>query len=139
MADAPNATSSWSYRFHHELLNCEFGGHSPYKDYISHVVDPADEITAGLGDYVVTDELYHPTVYEPRRSTVFLTAFDQQKAGDDAVAVHGLRHLFGAGRVLYFAQGHDMAEFEAPERWTGNHAFQTIVTRSIRWLGKRAP
>jgi hypothetical protein len=23
----------WSKKFHHEMLNCEFGGHSPYKDY----------------------------------------------------------------------------------------------------------
>ena len=139
-ADAPNATSSWSFRFHHELLNCEFGGHSPYKDYISHVVDPADAITRGLGDYVVTDELYHPKVYDAARSTIFLTAFDQQASHEQSnasVAVHGLRHAHGDGRVLYFAQGHDMAEFETTE-FEGNHAFQTIVKRSLLWLGKRA-
>ncbi len=52
-----------SHKFHYELLNCEFGGHSPYKDYISHVVDPvSDPITAGLGSYIVSDELYFPKV-----------------------------------------------------------------------------
>ena len=92
-ADAPNATSSWSFRFHHELLNCEFGGHSPYKDYISHVVDPADAITRGLGDYVVTDELYHPKVYDAARSTVFLTAFDQQASHEQSNASIAVRRI----------------------------------------------
>jgi type 1 glutamine amidotransferase len=44
---------------------------------------------------------------------------------------------YGEGRVLYFAQGHDMAEFEEPELWEGNHAFGTIIKRSIMWLAKR--
>ena len=44
--------------------------HSAYKDYVSHVVDPrSDPITRGLGDYVVTDELYHPHVFDPARIT----------------------------------------------------------------------
>ena len=44
--------------------------HSAYKDYVSHVVDPrSDPITRGLGDYVVTDELYHPHVFDPARTT----------------------------------------------------------------------
>ena len=49
-------------------------------------------------------------------------------------AVHGLRHTYGKGRVLYFAQGHDMAEFDNAQFDTGNHAFGTIIKRSIRWL-----
>ena len=49
---------------------CEFYGCCEfcccrYKDYISTVVDPVhDPITAGLGSYVVTDELYWPKVRE---------------------------------------------------------------------------
>jgi hypothetical protein len=35
------------------------------------------------------------------RSTVFLTAYDRQQ---NMTAVHGLRHTYGSGRVLYFAQ-----------------------------------
>jgi hypothetical protein len=45
-----------SRKLHVDVLNCEFAGHSAYKDYISHVVDPNDVITAGRLDYVVTDE-----------------------------------------------------------------------------------
>lgn len=128
------ATDPNSRRFHHELLNCEFGGHTPYKDYVSRVVSASDPITRGMGDYVVTDELYTPLVYEPARSTIFLTAYDQQS---NTTAVHGLRHAHGKGRVLYFAQGHDMAEFESPADFAGNHAFQKVVTRSLLWLGGR--
>jgi len=181
-------TDAWSHRFHHEMLNCEFGGHSPYKDYISTVIDPVnDPITAGLSSYAVTDELYFPKVppppplslqshsepcnvfhigsfrllppsplshtcarvlthmntscthpratqvYDRNRSTIFLTAYDRQQ---NISAVHGLRHSYGAGRVLYFAQGHDMAEYENPADFTGNHAFQVVVTRCLQWLAK---
>lgn len=106
------------------------------KDYISHVVDDVnDPITEGLSDYVVTDELYYPHVFDPSRSTVFLTAFDVDK---NATAVHGLRHTYEKGRVLYFAQGHDMAEFTNPAFDTGNHAFGTMVKNSIRWLAAPA-
>ena len=134
----------WSTKFHVDLLNAAFGGHSPYKDYISTVTIPGDPITEGLSDYVVTDELYHPIVFNRSRSTVFLTAYDRGKnttAGDNSTgsnpAVHGMRHTFGKGRVLYFAQGHDMAEFEDPSSFTGNHAFQVVVLRCLQWLAKR--
>ena len=79
-----------------------------YKDYVATIVDSAnDPITYGLSNYVVTDELYFPKVYVPSRSTIFITAFDEIA---NVTAVHGMRHSYGKGRVLYFAQGHDMAE-----------------------------
>ena len=139
-------------------MNCEFAGHSAYKDYVSTVTDPVnDPITAGLSDYIVTDELYHPHVFDRERSTIFLTAFDctlstavfrvvktapvaeplsvcEPADNSNQTAVHGLRHSYGKGRVLYFAQGHDMAEFDNPVFDTGNHAFGMVVKRSIRWL-----
>ena len=139
-------------------MNCEFAGHSAYKDYVSTVTDPVnDPITAGLSDYIVTDELYHPHVFDRERSTIFLTAFDctlstavfgvvktapvaeplsvcERADNSNQTAVHGLRHSYGKGRVLYFAQGHHMAEFDNPVFDTGNHAFGTVVKRSIRWL-----
>lgn len=130
-----------SVAFHHDLLNAAFGGHSPYKDYVAKVVDSTnDPITHGLSNYVVTDELYHPLVFNRSRSTIFLTAYDPGQCGpvcENDTAVHGMRHEYGDGRVLYFAQGHDMAEFETPEEFQGNHAFQTMVMRSLLWLAKR--
>jgi type 1 glutamine amidotransferase len=135
-------TDARSVEFHVGMLNAEFGGHSPYKDYVSHVVSPGgtDPITGGLSDYVVSDELYHPIVYNKSRSEIFLTAYDPGQCGptcDNATAIHGLRHSYGQGRVLYFAQGHDMAEYETPEMWEGNHAFGTIISRSLMWLAQR--
>jgi len=63
------------------VMNCEFAGHSAYKDYISTVTDPVnDPITKGLSSYVVTDELYHPHVFDRDRSTIFLSAFDCEYA-----------------------------------------------------------
>ena len=47
-----------------------------------------------------------------------------------------MRHTYGQGRVLYYAQGHDMAEFENPEAFDGNHAFQLIIKRCLQWLAK---
>lgn len=128
-----NHNDSTSVRFHHEVLNAEFGGHSPYKDYISRPTDPSDPIVKGMAPYVVTDELYHPVVFDLNRSVIFMVADD---VATGQVAVHGLRHTYGSGRVLYFAQGHDMAEFETPEEFQGNHAFQAVIVRCLRWLGK---
>ena len=49
-----------------------------------------------------------------------------------------MRHTYGKGRVLYFAQGHDMAEFEDTTEFNdGNHAFGTIIRRSLLWLARR--
>eukprot|EP00041_Stephanoeca_diplocostata_P021771 m.513737 g.513737 ORF g.513737 m.513737 type:complete len:753 (+) comp21907_c0_seq1:229-2487(+) len=132
-------TDPESSKFHREVLNCAFGGHSPYKDYIAKIVDrETDPITRGLSDYIVTDELYHPVVFNRSRSTVFITAYDRGQApGSNATAVHGLRHTYGKGRVLYFAQGHDMAEFENVDDFTGNHVFQVVVKRCLQWVAKR--
>lgn len=129
----------YSSKFHRDVLNCAFGGHSPYKDYIATIVDQnTDPITQGLRNYIVTDELYHPVVFNRSRSTIFITAYDRGQApGPNATAVHGLRHTYGKGRVLYFAQGHDMAEFENVEDFTGNHVFQVVVTRCLQWVAKR--
>jgi hypothetical protein len=45
---------------------------------VSTIVDPVnDPIGRGLANYAVSDELYHPLVYEPERSTIFATAFDR--------------------------------------------------------------
>ena len=90
------------------MLNCAFGGHSPYKDYIAKITGAADDpITHGMADYVVTDELYHPEVFNATRSVVSITAYDQQQ---NTTAVHCMRHSFGEGRVLYFAQGPSRAK-----------------------------
>jgi hypothetical protein len=109
-------------------------------------------------------------VYNKSRSEIFLTAYDPGQCGpvcENATAIHGLRHTYGEGRVLYFAQvrprshphpttcgtrshsmchsamrlcaqGHDMAEYEEPDTFEGNHAFATIIERSLLWLAKRA-
>ena len=50
-------TDARSDEFHH-MINCEFGGHSPYKDYVGRIIDPVqDPITQGMADYIVSDEL----------------------------------------------------------------------------------
>ena len=76
---------------------------------------------------MVTDELYHPIVYNMARSTIFITAYDR---GLNTTAVHGLRHTYEDGRVLYYAEGHDMAQIMTP-------AFTEIVLRSVLWLAKK--
>jgi type 1 glutamine amidotransferase len=45
-------------------------------------------------------------------------------------AIHGLRHTYGEGRVLYFAQGHDMAQIKT-------RAFEEVLFRCVLWLAKR--
>lgn len=66
-----------------------------------------------------------------RRTARDVSALD---SATNTTAVHGLRHSYGSGRVVYFAQGHDMAEFENAQ-YQGNHAFATILSRCLLWLG----
>jgi uncharacterized protein len=111
---------------YHAMLNARFDGHSPYMDFTVAIADPDDPITSGLSEFAVTDELYY-LKHDPARSRHLLRAFDPTR---NETHVMAFRHPYGAGRVFYFALGHDRAELEHP-------SFQEIVRRGARWAGRR--
>jgi len=111
---------------YHGMLNAFFDGHSKYMDFLVNIIDPDDPITKGLGDFIVTDELYY-LKHDPTMSHHLMQAYDPTK---DETHVMAFRHTYGNGRVFFFALGHDMAVLENP-------SFQEIVRRGALWVGKR--
>ena len=107
---------------YHLMLNAFFDGHSKYMDFKVDLVDREDPITRGLEDFTVTDELYY-LKHDPAKSHHLMQAYDETKNETHVMAFH---HHYGAGRVFYFALGHDMAVLE-------NESFQEIVRRGVRW------
>ncbi len=120
------AASFHEAKGYHEMLNAFLLGHSKYMDFTVNIIDVDHEITRGLSDFVVTDELYY-VEHDPSRSHHLMQAYDPTCDETHVMAFH---HTYGDGRVFYFALGHDMAALENPN-------FQEIIRRGVLWVGKR--
>ncbi|MCG9126707.1 ThuA domain-containing protein [Candidatus Poribacteria bacterium] len=111
---------------YHGMLNGFFNGHSPYMDFTVNVTETEHPITVGLADFDVKDELYY-LIHNPDTSTHLMSAYDDTK---DETHVMAFYHIYGKGRVFYFALGHDMEVL-------GNPAFQDVIRRGVLWTGNR--
>ena len=111
---------------YHEMLNSFLLGHSKYMDFEVNIIDSSHEITRGLADFVVTDELYY-VKHDPSMSHHLMQAYDPTCDETHVMAFH---HTYGNGRVFYFALGHDMAVLENPN-------FQEVIRRGVLWMGRR--
>ena len=112
---------------YHAMLNGMFGGHSPYMEFSVTVTDGGHPITSGLDTFTVHDEL-HYFAHDPARSQRLMEAYDPTTDATYAMALH---HRYGAGRVFYFALGHDAGSQDTP-------AFRTVIRRGVRWTAGRA-
>ena len=120
------AASFHDAKGYHEMLNSFLLGHSKYMDFTVNIIDVDHEITRGLSDFVVTDELYY-VKHDPSRSHHLMQAYDPTCDETHVMAFH---HTYGDGRVFYFALGHDMAALENPNS-------QETIRRGVLWVGKR--
>ena len=120
------AASFHDAKGYHEMLNSFLLGHSKYMDFEVNIIDSSHEITRGLSDFAVTDELYY-LKHDPSRSHHLMQAYDPTCDETHVMAFH---HTYGDGRVFYFALGHDMAVLENPN-------FQETIRRGVLWVGKR--
>ncbi len=111
---------------YHEMLNSFLLGHSKYMDFEVNIIDSSHEITRGLADFVVTDELYY-VKHDPSMSYHLMQAYDPTCDETHVMAFH---HTYGDGRVFYFALGHDMAVLENPN-------FQEVIRRGVLWVGRQ--
>ena len=111
---------------YHEMLNGFFNGHSPYMTFTVNIGDTEHPITQGLKDFEVVDELYY-LKHNPETSHHLMAAYDHTKDETHVMAFH---HNYEAGRVFYFALGHDLAVLENP-------SFQEIIRRGVMWVGKQ--
>ena len=111
---------------YHAMLNGFFDGHSKYMDFTVTIVDPDHPITRGLAAFEVTDEL-HYLKHDPAKSHHLMEAYDPTV---DATHVMAYTHTYGAGRVFFFALGHDMAV-------QGHPSFLEVLRRGALWTGRR--
>ena len=111
---------------YHRMLNSFLTGHSKYMEFTVNIVDADHEITRGLSNFAVTDELYY-LKHEPTRSHHLMQAYDPTCDETHVMAFH---HTYGDGRVFYFALGHDMAILENPN-------FQEVIRRGVLWVGRQ--
>lgn len=111
---------------YHGMLNGYFNGHSPYMDFTVNVSEPDHPITAGLSDFDVKDELYY-LKHNPETSHHLMYAYDDTK---DETHVMAFYHMYGEGRVFYFALGHDMEVLSNPN-------FQKVIYKGVQWTGNR--
>ncbi len=109
---------------YHEMLNGFFNGHSPYMTFTVNIGNTEHPITQGLEDFEVVDELYY-LKHNPETSHHLMSAYDHTKDETHVMAFH---HNYGAGRVFYFALGHDLTVLQNP-------SFQEIIRRGVLWVG----
>lgn len=134
------------------LLGTQFAGHPPIGPYKVKVTQSDHEMTRGLRDFAVIDELYltRPTAdFDTLLHTSFegtCPDFGSQEWSEPQVPVLYERQV-GKGAVLYLTLGHCRGHYDLqplanyyphPERCAWNYpVFYELLRRGIRW-GARA-
>ena len=131
---ANNAFEGWAaYEKMVGLLWREGTGHGAYHEFEVRVTDREHPITRGLGDFKITDELYH-RLANPQNvpMQVLASAFSSPESGGTGADEPMLMVLsYGTGRVFHTALGHvwegtSMAAVE-------NAGFQATLLRGCEW------
>jgi type 1 glutamine amidotransferase len=136
----------WNSAPYLETLGSRFLKHDPYKEFLVEISNPDHSITRGVGDFMVTDELYElggdTTAFaefaERYRQHVPYTgetaALGDGPLGDDIsvlATAEGHPMLYtrqvGSGRVHYNALGHDRAALTNP-------SFRTLARQGLDWV-----
>lgn len=103
------------------MVGGHFTTHPRYRDYQVNVVDSEHPITAGLDEFMVTDEQY--ILDYDRRVHVLASALWK----GDAMPVAWTKS-WGQGRVFYLALGHDANACQ-------HEMFGTLLQRGALWAG----
>ncbi len=90
-----------------KLIGARFIGHGPVVEFAVTVSNPDHPIVKGISDFRVTDELYRLKAFDD--FDVFLTTVSDGQQ-------HPLGYIKpeGRGRVVYLANGHDLARSTIP-------------------------
>ncbi|MGC9454306.1 MAG: ThuA domain-containing protein [Phycisphaerae bacterium] len=97
-------------------------------DYRVHIVDHADEVTAGLDHFDMHSEQYYMHV-DPSNHVLATTTFEF----NGCTMPVAWKRTYGRGRVFYSSLGHVAADLDVPEA-------RTIIRRGMLWAaaGKAA-
>jgi type 1 glutamine amidotransferase len=131
-----------------EMLGTQFKAHPPIGPFRVEVVNPDHELTRGIADFDVVDELYlsHTTApIDTLMQTRFegeATGFSEAQWAETVVPILYTRDI-GKGRIVYNALGHcrghydlpGMADFYPhPERCAWNYeVYYDMLRRGIAW------
>lgn len=143
LVDAPNDRPDVM-----EMLGTQFKAHPPIGPFRVEVVNQDHELTRGLADFEVVDELYLSHTTAPI-DTLMQTRFEGEAAGfscgqwsDTVVPILYTRDI-GQGRIVYNTLGHcrghydlpGMADFYPhPEKCAWNYdVYYDLLRRGIAW------
>jgi len=93
-------------------------------DYRVHIVDHADPVTAGLGNFDMHSEQYYMHV-DPAVHVLATTTFEFNGCTMPVV----WKKLWGKGRVFYSSLGHVAKDFDTPEALT-------VIERGMLWAAE---
>ena len=94
-------------------------------DYRVHIVDHADEITAGLDHFNMRSEQYYMHV-DPSNHVLATTTFEH----NGCTMPVAWKRTYGRGRVYYCSLGHVAADMKVPQALA-------LVTRGMLWAARR--
>jgi type 1 glutamine amidotransferase len=92
--------------------------------YRAHIEDPSNPITAGMGDFDVTDEVYSNYFIDTESHVIVTT--DNPNSGRQLAWTW----QYKKSRVVYIQLGHDHVTYENPN-------YRKLVERSIPWVSGR--
>ena len=104
-----------------DLIGGHANWHPPGLKFTVHIDDPDHEVTQGLDDFEVEDEIYM-SAWDP---TLHILATAEWSKKEHPMA---WVKPYGQGRVFYTALGHGPGTFEEP-------GMQALLTRGVRWAG----
>jgi len=98
--------------------------HPPVETFSVHVVNRTHPVTAGVEDYVITDE-QHFLEYDVDRVEVLLRSYSER--GESAA---GWALAYGRGRVCFLANGHTLEALRMTD-------YQKLLRNAMRWCLRR--
>ena len=104
-----------------DLIGARFTHHSPYHEFQVKIEETKHPVTKGLDDFKISDELY-VLDREPEGAHVLATT-----VWEDKVQPMVYTKVYGKGKVLYNALGHDEKSFTNP-------AYRKLIVQGMKWL-----
>ena len=124
------ACSFYDWPAYHELTLAHWElnhtSHGPYHEFDVRVEPGGHPITAGLGRFRTTDELWNRAGLAPGAKAIASSFSSKETGGTGQWEPSALVAPFGSGRTFTLLLGHDAAAM-------GREAFRLLITRGTEW------
>ena len=118
-----------SWPEYQELIGAAWGSNSGHGDYHAFNVTAAEEghpITQVLGNFIITDELWHRMDVKPSAHILAKAYSDQARGGTGQWEPIAFSSKFGRGRSFYLVLGHDAKAMMNPN-------WKMLLLRGTEW------